>query len=74
MCPKTTFTFLEKKKKVNLFLFQKKQIEGKAFVHCPLHQNEYPPKECEVLFSAHMCLVCSWLHVLTKVMEENILN
>ena len=33
VCPKTTFTFLEKKKKVNLFLFQKKQIEGKAFVH-----------------------------------------
>ena len=33
VCSKTTFTFLEKKKKVNLFLFQKKQIEGKAFVH-----------------------------------------
>ena len=41
-----------------LFLFQKKQIEGKAFVHCPLHQNEYPPKECEVFVQcAHVpCL------------------
>ena len=77
MCPKFTFIFFGEKKKVNLLtqwnghlclvLVPKETNRGEGF--CPLYQNEYPQKSVKFLFSAHMCLVCSWLLVPTKVME-----